>query len=147
MGTAFGVPEDIDEDELMGELDALEDDLAAETAGGGGVPAYLQARAGRRPCLERSWQGDAGAACIRGGPRPGRRASASEPWQAGQLGGYCSAATSGTASSQPSHSVVALLRTPCSQDVDLPEVPQGQAEQQQAQQADDFGLPAIPQRT
>jgi len=49
MGTAFGVPEDIDEDELMGELDALEDDLAAETAGGSGVPAYLQV--GRVPEL------------------------------------------------------------------------------------------------
>lgn len=74
MGTAFGVPEDIDEEELMGELDALEDDLMAETAGGGGVPAYMQ-------------------------------------------------------------------------DVDLPEVPHGQAQQQQAQTADEFGLPAIPQRT
>lgn len=41
------------------------------------------------------------------------------------------------------------LSRPCSvlQDVDLPEVPQGQAEQQQAQPADEFGLPAIPQRT
>lgn len=44
MGSAFGVPEDLDEEELMGELDALEDDLAAETTTGGSVPAYLQVR-------------------------------------------------------------------------------------------------------
>jgi hypothetical protein len=46
MGTAFGVPEDVDEEDLMGELDALEDDMAAEadTAGPAGVPAYLQVR-------------------------------------------------------------------------------------------------------
>lgn len=54
MGTAFGVPDDIDEDELMGELDALEDDLAAETAGGGGVPAYLQVSTAAGP--GRAWQ-------------------------------------------------------------------------------------------
>ncbi|KAI3438934.1 hypothetical protein D9Q98_001348 [Chlorella vulgaris] len=74
MGSAFGVPEDLDEEELMGELDALEDDLAAETTTGGSVPAYLQ-------------------------------------------------------------------------DVDLPEAPTGQVQPQQAQAADEFGLPAIPQRT
>lgn len=74
MSTAFGVPEDIDEEDLMGELDALEDDLAMETAGTGSVPAYLQ-------------------------------------------------------------------------DVDLPAVPQGEQAQAQAQPADEFGLPAIPQRT
>ena len=56
----------------MGELDALEDDLAAEATTAGATPAYLQ-------------------------------------------------------------------------DVDLPEVPQGQAAEAQA--ADEFGLPAIPQRT
>lgn len=76
MGTAFGVPEDVDEEDLMGELDALEDDMAAEadTAGPAGMPAYLQ-------------------------------------------------------------------------DVDLPAVPQGEAQQEQPQAADAFGLPAIPQRT
>ena len=45
MGQTFGVPEDIDEDELMGELDALEDELAMEAerpAAAGAVPAYLQ---------------------------------------------------------------------------------------------------------
>ncbi|PSC76394.1 charged multivesicular body 5-like isoform B [Micractinium conductrix] len=73
MGTAFGVPEDIDEEELMGELDALEDDMMTESAQPGGVPAYLQ-------------------------------------------------------------------------DVDLPEVPQGQPQQEGAA-ADEFGLPAMPQRT
>lgn len=36
---------------------------------------------------------------------------------------------------------------PCRQDVDLPAVPQGEQAQAQAQQADEFGLPAIPQRT
>ncbi len=49
MGQSFGVPEDVDEEELMGELDALEDELAMEAerpAGAGGVPAYMQARQG-----------------------------------------------------------------------------------------------------
>jgi charged multivesicular body protein 5 len=69
------VPEDVDEEELMGELEGLEDELAAEATTGGSVPAYLQ-------------------------------------------------------------------------DVDLPEVPTGQqAQQAQPQAADEFGLPAMPQRT
>ena len=43
LGQNFGVPDDIDEDELMGELDALEDDMATELdAGPGGVPSYMQ---------------------------------------------------------------------------------------------------------
>ena len=46
MGQTFGVPDELDEDELLGELDALEDELAAEAAGGstvdaGGAPSYL----------------------------------------------------------------------------------------------------------
>lgn len=47
MGQTFGVPDDIDEDELLGELDALEDELAAEAENAqsaGGVPSYLQVR-------------------------------------------------------------------------------------------------------
>lgn len=43
LGQNFGVPDDIDEDELMGELDALEDELASEaTTNAAGVPSYLQ---------------------------------------------------------------------------------------------------------
>lgn len=43
LGQNFGIPDDIDEDELMEELDALEDDLAADTeASADGVPSYLQ---------------------------------------------------------------------------------------------------------
>ena len=43
LGQNFGIPDDIDEDELMEELDALEDDLAADTeANADGVPSYLQ---------------------------------------------------------------------------------------------------------
>lgn len=46
LGQNFGIPDDIDEDELMEELDALEDDLAADTeANADGVPSYLQVRA------------------------------------------------------------------------------------------------------
>ena len=41
LGQNFGIPDDIDEDELMEELDALEDDLTAE-AKADGVPSYLQ---------------------------------------------------------------------------------------------------------
>ncbi|CAK9147670.1 unnamed protein product [Ilex paraguariensis] len=41
LGRSYNVPDDIDEDELMGELDALEADMGMETEGDG-VPAYLQ---------------------------------------------------------------------------------------------------------
>jgi hypothetical protein len=53
MGTAFGVPEDVDEEELMGELEGLEDELAAEATTGGSVPAYLQV--GHAPCCRDQW--------------------------------------------------------------------------------------------
>ena len=45
MAQPMGIPVDIDEDELLGELDALEDELAAEAAGeaaGEAGPSYLQ---------------------------------------------------------------------------------------------------------
>ena len=42
---------------------------------------------------------------------------------------------------------VCLPPLPPMQDVDLPAVPQGEAQQEQPQAADAFGLPAIPQRT
>jgi len=41
LGRSYSVPDDIDEDELMGELDALEADMSTETQTDG-VPAYLQ---------------------------------------------------------------------------------------------------------
>mmetsp|Transcript_18591 Transcript_18591/g.46248 ORF Transcript_18591/g.46248 Transcript_18591/m.46248 type:complete len:229 (+) Transcript_18591:110-796(+) len=41
MGRNYNVPDDIDEDELLGELDALEMDMALEEAGEE-VPSYLQ---------------------------------------------------------------------------------------------------------
>eukprot|EP01018_Ginkgo_biloba_P033569 Gb_31938 [translate_table: standard] len=41
LGTSYSVPDDIDEDELMGELDALEADMGSETQTDG-MPAYLQ---------------------------------------------------------------------------------------------------------
>jgi charged multivesicular body protein 5 len=45
LGQNYGVPDDVDEDELLGELDALEADMAfeaEETAAQGAVPSYLQ---------------------------------------------------------------------------------------------------------
>ena len=43
LGQNYGVPDDIDEDDLMGELDALEADMTLETEHeAAGVPAYLQ---------------------------------------------------------------------------------------------------------
>lgn len=39
--SCYAIPDDVDEDELMGELDALEEDLAAEPGLGSG-PSYLQ---------------------------------------------------------------------------------------------------------
>lgn len=39
LGRSYSVPDDIDEDELLGELDALEADMDTE---GEGVPSYLQ---------------------------------------------------------------------------------------------------------
>ncbi|KAG6758644.1 hypothetical protein POTOM_039003 [Populus tomentosa] len=41
LGRSYNVPDDIDEDELMGELDALEADMGMETESDG-VPSYLQ---------------------------------------------------------------------------------------------------------
>ena len=44
LGQNYGVPDDIDEDDLLGELDALEADMTYETEHeAAGVPAYLQA--------------------------------------------------------------------------------------------------------
>lgn len=47
LGQSYGVPDDIDEDDLMAELDTLEEDMAQETeyAAASGVPSYLQVRA------------------------------------------------------------------------------------------------------
>lgn len=42
MSQSFAVPDDIDEEELMGELDALEDEWANEDAADDEVPSYLQ---------------------------------------------------------------------------------------------------------
>ncbi|XP_008791033.1 vacuolar protein sorting-associated protein 60.1-like [Phoenix dactylifera] len=41
LGRSYNVPDDIDEDELLGELDALEADMGAETESDA-VPSYLQ---------------------------------------------------------------------------------------------------------
>lgn len=41
LGRSYNVPDDIDEDDLMGELDALEADMGFETESDG-VPSYLQ---------------------------------------------------------------------------------------------------------
>ncbi|KAL8233262.1 hypothetical protein R6Q57_003040 [Mikania cordata] len=41
LGRNYNVPDDIDEEDLMGELDALEADMGLETEGEG-VPSYLQ---------------------------------------------------------------------------------------------------------
>lgn len=41
LGQSYNVPDDIDEDELLGELDALEADMGTEIESSG-VPAYLQ---------------------------------------------------------------------------------------------------------
>ena len=41
LGRSYNVPDDIDEDDLMGELDALELDMGNETEADG-VPSYLQ---------------------------------------------------------------------------------------------------------
>ncbi|CAI9091405.1 OLC1v1026431C1 [Oldenlandia corymbosa var. corymbosa] len=41
LGRSYNVPDDIDEEDLMGELDALEADMGFETEGDG-VPSYLQ---------------------------------------------------------------------------------------------------------
>jgi hypothetical protein len=61
--SCYAVPDDVDEEELMGELDALEEDLAAEPGMGSG-PSYLQVRAeGAAVC----WAGSCGW-CVGGAP-------------------------------------------------------------------------------
>ncbi len=44
LGQTYALPDDLDEQDLMDELDALEDDLASEAVGSDSVPAYLQVR-------------------------------------------------------------------------------------------------------
>lgn len=44
MSANYALPNEIDEDELMGELDGLEDELASELDTGGTVPSYMQVR-------------------------------------------------------------------------------------------------------
>ena len=129
----------------MGELDALEDDLAMEAAAPGATPAYLQARqggaAGRR---RRRWWGAARHVAAGVGLPGGRRARPvlSAVAQHRQAAGAHSCFFFKLLRTAPTLS----LFTPPPQDVDLPEVPQGQ-QAQAAQAADEFGLPAIPQRT
>ncbi|PIN26623.1 hypothetical protein CDL12_00603 [Handroanthus impetiginosus] len=41
LGRSYNIPDDVDEDDLLGELDELEADMGLETEGDG-VPAYLQ---------------------------------------------------------------------------------------------------------
>jgi charged multivesicular body protein 5 len=43
LGRSYNVPDDIDEDDLLGELDALEADMGSEDVSADGVPSYLQA--------------------------------------------------------------------------------------------------------
>ena len=42
LGQNYALPEDVDEDDLMGELDALEDELSSEPASTASAPSYLQ---------------------------------------------------------------------------------------------------------
>lgn len=42
LGRSYGVPDEVDEEDLQAELDALELDLDAEEVGGESVPSYLQ---------------------------------------------------------------------------------------------------------
>lgn len=42
LGQNYALPEDVDEEDLMGELDALEDELSSEPASSASVPSYLQ---------------------------------------------------------------------------------------------------------
>jgi hypothetical protein len=44
LGQSFALPDGLDEDDLMEELDALDDEMAFELESGGraGVPSYLQ---------------------------------------------------------------------------------------------------------
>ena len=42
MGQSYNLPDGLDEDDLLGELDAMEDDMAYEQQSGQAVPSYLQ---------------------------------------------------------------------------------------------------------
>ena len=88
LGQNFGVPDDIDEDELMGELDALEDDMATELdAGPGGVPSYMQVGALATSISASFEAGVAGAhrgrRRARGGCRPHAGGFVLCSWRAG----------------------------------------------------------------
>ena len=150
MGQNFALPYDIDEDELMGELDGMEDELASEFETGGGA-SYMQvgprvlghllsrACAGLlQPAIPslvlhspgscvRKWPGGwplllgAAAACLCGS----QAASKTQPGLAAGLQFY--------------------VVKPAWLQEDLPSAPTGQPAAAEAE--DDFGLPAVPQRT
>ena len=68
LGQTFGLPDDVDEDELLGELDALEDELAAEASaapaageGASAAPSYLSEEPTDLPAAP------AGAVAVGGG--------------------------------------------------------------------------------
>lgn len=52
--SCYAIPDDVDEEDLMHELDALEDDFAAEPAMGSG-PSYLQVRVALHACTLAAW--------------------------------------------------------------------------------------------
>ena len=124
MGQSFGVPDDIDEDDLMGELDALEDELAqeAENPAESGVPSYLQVLRAASP---------SNLLCTSLNPCHRHRSI------------Y-----------DPCHQQLCLSESwgLHVQETDLPEAPAASthAARPQAYAAgpqDEFGLPAVPQRT
>ena len=121
LGQSFGVPDDLDEDELMGELDALEDEMASELESGGraGVPSYLQVR---------SW--------LLSSARAGLARSSLAAWSlAGGLG------FRKARGEQKAQCCLGMVQEP----TELPEAPSGPAHES-TQSTDEFGLPAVPQR-
>ena len=126
LGQNYGVPDDIDEEELLGELDDLEADMAFEAehgAASGTVPSYLQVPAQLCPpvlCYLNEVTRYRLRLCIIRLPAEQKR-----------------------------RLVLTLshrLCPACQQDVDLPEAPGAQHAQPVAISEQDFGMPAVPQR-
>jgi hypothetical protein len=69
MGQSYNIPEDVDEQDLFAELDALEGELQMEEVEKAGAPSYLQVRAPGLACFlgagsvwalaSKPWQGKA----------------------------------------------------------------------------------------
>ena len=160
LGTSYGVPDEIDEDDLMGELDALELDMAQETeqAAASGIPSYLQVSAAliETPARRVRQQSIRCLSSAMGPHDDDRRVCALGCW--GSLALFISGSTSPLVLGKTLHYVPWVLRAFKAaslmlsliivvQEVDLPELPTSQLPVAEGGYDSYGSMPAVPQRS